>query len=100
MAAVLLGQSVRQTKQFLQPTKVPISAHTSPVRALQRYLPAVTSGGTQAGAHFARECHEIVPPVRIHPIGSHLIVCTLDDHGEILILRVRHGHEDWQWDAD
>ncbi len=49
---------------------------------------------------IARERHEIAPPVRIHPIGSHLIVYTLDDHGEILIVRVRHGHEDWQWDAD
>jgi len=43
----------------------------------------------------AHERFEITPPVRIHPIGSHLIIYRLDENGEILIIRVRHGHEDW-----
>jgi len=39
---------------------------------------------------------EIEPPVRIHPVGSHLFVHQVDDHGDVLVIRVRHGHEDWQ----
>ena len=44
----------------------------------------------------ARQRDEIVPPVRIHPVGSHLIVYTLDEKDRIFIVRVRHAHEDWQ----
>jgi toxin ParE1/3/4 len=42
----------------------------------------------------ARLRDEIEPPVRIHRYGSHLIVYEEVDDG-ILILRVRHGREDW-----
>jgi toxin ParE1/3/4 len=42
----------------------------------------------------ARERHEIDPPVRIHPHKSHLIVYAIIE-ADILILRVRHGHEGW-----
>ncbi len=45
---------------------------------------------------MARERMEIDPPVRVHPHGSHLIVYLADDAGDILIVRVRHSHEDWQ----
>jgi toxin ParE1/3/4 len=42
----------------------------------------------------ARERPEIDPPVRVHPFVSHLIISR--EVGEnILILGVRHGHEDW-----
>lgn len=44
----------------------------------------------------AHERLEIQPPVRIHPVGSHLIVYQVDDQGDVFIIRVRHGHEDWQ----
>lgn len=43
----------------------------------------------------ARERTEIVPPVRVHPFGSHLIIYSLDTDGDILVIRIRHGHEDW-----
>lgn len=46
----------------------------------------------------AHERPEITPPVRIHPVKSHLIVYTLDPDGGIFIVRVRHGREDWQHD--
>lgn len=36
---------------------------------------------------------EINPPVRIHPLGAHIIVYAEQD-GDILIVRVRHQHED------
>ncbi len=37
---------------------------------------------------------EIAPPVRIHPVGAHIVVYTEDEKG-ILIIRVRHQHENW-----
>ncbi len=44
---------------------------------------------------IGRECPEIDPPVRIHPCGVHLIVYVAEREGGILIVRVRHGREDW-----
>jgi toxin ParE1/3/4 len=44
---------------------------------------------------IARERLEINPPVRIHPCGSHVVVYVTEDQGSILIVRVRHGREDW-----
>ncbi|HEY9056119.1 MAG TPA: type II toxin-antitoxin system RelE/ParE family toxin [Aurantimonas sp.] len=43
---------------------------------------------------LARERTELAPPVRVHPCGSHVIVYVIDQNG-VLIVRVRHGHEDW-----
>ncbi len=42
----------------------------------------------------ARLRTEISPPVRVHPFKAHLVVYEVSDDG-ILILRVRHGREDW-----
>lgn len=46
----------------------------------------------------ARERAEITPPVRIHPIESHIVIYTVDERGDIFIVRVRHGREDWRRD--
>ena len=43
----------------------------------------------------ARERPEISPPVRIHPYQSHIIVYHIDITEDVLILRVRHGRENW-----
>ena len=43
----------------------------------------------------ARLRKEIAPPVRAHPFKVHLVVYEVDDRDDILILRVRHGREDW-----
>jgi len=43
----------------------------------------------------ARLRHEIDPPVRAHPYKAHLIIYDVEEDG-IVILRVRHGREDWQ----
>lgn len=45
--------------------------------------------------YIARERNELAPPVRIHPVGAHIVVYLVDDTGDILIVRVRHGREDW-----
>ena len=42
----------------------------------------------------AQERREIDPPVRIHRCKAHLIVYLVQDK-DVLILRIRHGHEDW-----
>lgn len=42
----------------------------------------------------ARLREEIDPPVRAHPFKAHIIVYDEADDG-VLILRVRHGREDW-----
>ena len=44
---------------------------------------------------MARERNELTPPVRIHPFKAHLIVYIVETDGEILVVRVRHAHEDW-----
>ncbi len=48
---------------------------------------------------IARERREITPPVRVHPHKAHLIVYVVDDDGVAVIVRVRHGREDWEQDA-
>lgn len=47
----------------------------------------------------ARERAEIAPAVRIHPTDAHLVVYRVEDNGDVFIIRVRHGHEDWQVSA-
>ena len=44
---------------------------------------------------LARERLGALAPVRVHPCGSHVVVYTVEDNGSILIVRVRHGREDW-----
>lgn len=48
-----------------------------------------------ANPRMARERLELSPPMRIHPFKAHLVVYKIEDDGDILIVRVRHGHEDW-----
>ncbi len=43
---------------------------------------------------MARERPELSPPARVHPCGSHIIIYVVDDRG-VLVVRVRHGREDW-----
>ena len=50
-----------------------------------------------ANPAIARERTEYAPPVRIHPVGTHVVVYVETDEG-VLIVRVRHGREDWRSD--
>jgi toxin ParE1/3/4 len=45
---------------------------------------------------LARLRDEIRPPVRVHPHGAHLIVYLVDKSGDVLIIRVYHGRENWR----
>ncbi|QND57292.1 type II toxin-antitoxin system RelE/ParE family toxin [Mesorhizobium huakuii] len=51
-----------------------------------------------ANPRMARERYEISPPMRIHPFKAHLVVYRIEADGDILIVRIRHGHEDWASD--
>lgn len=46
----------------------------------------------------ARQREELSPPVRVHPVGSHIVLYQIDGD-EILIIRIRHAHEDWEGEA-
>lgn len=48
---------------------------------------------------MARERHEISPPVRIHTFKAHLVVYRIIEDGNIFVIRIRHGHEDWAGDS-
>lgn len=48
-----------------------------------------------ASPRMARERSELSPPMRIHPFEAHLVVYRVEADGDILIVRVRHGHENW-----
>lgn len=48
-----------------------------------------------ANPRIARERHELSPPMRIHPFKAHIIMYRIEEDDDILIVRVRHGHEDW-----
>ena len=47
-----------------------------------------------ANPKMARERQELSPPVRIHRFQAHVIVYKIE-RNDILIIRVRHGREDW-----
>lgn len=44
---------------------------------------------------MARERTELSPPMRVYPFKAHLAVYRVEDDGDVLIVRIRHAHEDW-----
>ncbi|MEM1395824.1 MAG: type II toxin-antitoxin system RelE/ParE family toxin [Pseudomonadota bacterium] len=48
----------------------------------------------EANPLAVRERNEIAPPVRIHRSGVHMIIFTVEND-DVLVIRVRHGSEDW-----
>ena len=44
---------------------------------------------------LSRDRDEFKPPVRIHGCGVHVIIYDVDEHGDVVIIRIRHGHDDW-----
>ena len=76
------------------------------------YLEGASQFGTRQADHYhqkleeafrfladnpeaARQRTELNPPVRVHPFKSHIILYTANEKGEVFIVRIRHGHEDW-----
>lgn len=47
----------------------------------------------------ARLRAETDPPVRVYRFKAHLIVYELDEGDTVVVLRVRHGAEDWASEA-
>ncbi|WP_018237855.1 type II toxin-antitoxin system RelE/ParE family toxin [Ensifer sp. BR816] len=48
-----------------------------------------------ANPRMARERQELSPPMRVHPFKAHLVIYQIEPDDDILIVRVRYGHEDW-----
>ena len=48
-----------------------------------------------ANPRLARLRTELFHPVRVHRFRAHVIIYTVDDNDHVLVLRVRHGREDW-----
>ena len=48
-----------------------------------------------ANPRMARERHELTPPIRVHAFKAHLVLYVIEEEGGVLVVRVRHGHEDW-----
>jgi len=73
-----------------------VSACSAPVQARQYHdeLFAIFDM-IAANPRMARERPELSPPMLIHPFKAHLVVYRIENYGGILIVRVRHGHEDW-----
>jgi len=38
---------------------------------------------------------EISPPVRIHPVGAHIVIYRVEPNDIVFIIRVRHHYENW-----
>ena len=43
----------------------------------------------------ARVREELTPSVRVHPFGSHIIMYSVNEAGDVFIIRIHHAHEDW-----
>ncbi|GGK41040.1 type II toxin-antitoxin system RelE/ParE family toxin [Salinarimonas ramus] len=43
----------------------------------------------------ARERRDLSPPVRLHPVRSHVIVYVVDESDDVAVVRIRHAREDW-----
>ncbi len=48
----------------------------------------------------ARLREEIDPPVRAYRYRSHMIVYDLASDDAVIVLRIRHGREDWLTESD
>lgn len=62
---------------------------------IRELLRAVDTIAAYPEAH--RMCEQTTPPMRFSPHKSHVIVYALDEQG-VLVVRIRHGHEDWRND--
>ncbi len=43
---------------------------------------------------MSRERLELSVPCRIHSFGSHIVIYTIDENSDVIIVRVRLQHED------
>ncbi|MEG8039744.1 type II toxin-antitoxin system RelE/ParE family toxin [Sphingomonas sp. LR60] len=63
----------------------------------ERYADQLDRAFVFLGDHprAGRQRPELRANVRSYPTGSHLILYTVDPDDNVLILRIRHGREDW-----
>jgi toxin ParE1/3/4 len=87
--SIAADQDVREIHTF--------GARSFGERQADSYLKALMKGFEFIGANprATRERREISPPVRVHVVGSHLIIYSIEER-VAHILRIMHGHADWQ----
>ncbi|KTT75001.1 hypothetical protein NS334_03890 [Sphingomonas endophytica] len=66
----------------------------------ERYADLLDRAFAFLGDHprAGRERLELREAIRGYPTGSHLIFYAIDEDDDVLILRIRHGREDWAAD--
>jgi toxin ParE1/3/4 len=66
-------------------------------RQADKYLEALIKAFAFVGDNprASRERREIRPPVRLHVVGSHLIIYKVEEN-DAYILRIMHARADWQ----
>lgn len=66
----------------------------------ERYADLLDRAFAFLGDHprAGRERLELRDAIRAYPTGSHIILYAIEDGEDVLILRVRHGREDWAAD--
>ena len=71
------------------------------IEQARRYRAGITDAFALLAAfpRLARLRDEIERPIRVHRFEAHLILYDIVDDGSILIVRIRHGREDWQADV-
>ncbi|MDE3116519.1 MAG: type II toxin-antitoxin system RelE/ParE family toxin [Pseudomonadota bacterium] len=75
------------------------SAEVWSLEQADRYITGLTLAFDTIAANpkLARERQEYVPPVRIHRYQAHIVIYRIGDD-DVIIIRVRHGSEDWASD--
>jgi toxin ParE1/3/4 len=60
----------------------------------ERYVDGLAEALEAIASMPQRERLEITPPVRIHPIGRHLVVYRIED-AHVLLIRILGDRQDW-----
>lgn len=66
----------------------------------ERYADLLDRAFILLAAHprAGRERPELRDAVRAYPTGSHMILYVVEDDDDVMVLRIRHGREDWAAD--
>ena len=72
-------------------------AHKHGLEAAERYYAGLITQFEALALNplLYHERTETVPPIRVCPYGVHVVIYKVQEDGRVLIIRVRHGREDW-----
>lgn len=72
-------------------------AHKHGTERAERYYEGLTAQFEALALQplLYHERTEIIPPIRVCPYGVHVVIYKVQEDDSLLIIRVRHGREDW-----